>query len=73
MTFKKLFERLRRQSLNCGVAEMRLIEMKTGIDTKQNSEFLTGYLWGLDTANLITDEERNELTSIIINLTFNKE
>ena len=68
MEFKTLFERLRKQGLNCRVAEMRLIKIKSGIDTKHNSEFLTGYLWGLDTANLITDDERDELISIIINL-----
>ena len=67
MTFKKLFERLKESGLLCGVAEMHMEEMQNLEKTWNNYNFLRGYLWGLTTANLITDEERDELTKILTN------
>ena len=67
MTFKKLFERLKESGLLCAVAEMHMEEMKNLEKIEENYNFLRGYLWGLTTTNLITDDERDELTDILIN------
>ena len=65
MTFEKLFKRLRRAGLNCAVAESYLSEMRNGEDVNNNYNFLYGWLYGLDTAGLITDDEHGILINIL--------
>ena len=70
MTFEELFARLRKQGLTCGAAEMHFENMTDRIGVSDNFEFLSGYLWGLDTARLITEYERKELGQILMDIRF---
>lgn len=73
MTFEELFKKLRRAGLNCGVAEMYFSEIKEGKDINNNYNFLYGYLWGLDTAELITDDEHEMLRHFLNQIIGDKE